>query len=476
MTHDSYVSALSGRYASDEMKHLWSDDYKFRSWRDMWIHLARAQQQLGLQITDDQITQMEAQVTNIDYVRIAALEKKKKHDVMAHVEGFGEVAPIARGIIHLGATSCDITDNVDLMQIKRSLNLLRLRLARVVTAALDFAFQHASLPILGLTHLQSAQPTTLGKRAAVWAYDLLLDLQALEELEENLPFRGIRGATGTQDSFLKLFDGDASKVKKLEELVMKACGFSRCVPVCGQTYTRKLDSRVVFTLADFGATASKIGNDIRLLQSRQEIEEPFEKDQVGSSAMAYKRNPMRCERVCALSRVLMGHVPTALQTHAVQWQERSLDDSAARRFFLPESFLLADAITLILRNVLEGLVVYPAVINRNLTAQLPFLTTEEILMAMVEAGADRQDCHERIRGHAQAASSRTKHEGADNDLLERIATDVYFAPVHSKLGDLLNPTRFVGRATEQVVEFTSLCEKTLEAYRDQRPERRELNV
>lgn len=467
MTHEFYESPLSGRYPSEEMKRIWSDDMKFQQWRRLWITLAHAQQQLGLSISDDQIREMEQNITNINYARAMQLESELKHDVMAHIRAFGEVAPGAAGIIHWGATSCDITDNAELIQIKDSLQLICVRLARAIAPLRDFAWEHHALPTLGFTHLQPAQLVTVGKRAAMWLQDLVLDLQALEALRDNLKFRGIKGATGTQDSFLKLFNGDHTKVAELNQLVTKASGFTRCFTITGQTYTRKQDTCIVQILASFGATAHKIGTDIRILQHRKEIEEPFDEKQVGSTAMAYKRNPMRSERMCGLGRQLINQAADALHTHATQALERSLDDSAARRFYLPESFLLADAICLLLHNVFSGLIVYPAIITRHLNAELPFMATEKILMAMVSKGASRQDCHEHIRQHAQAAGDLVKHEGADNDLMDRLRRDNYFAPVHDQLEELLDPSRFIGRAARQVEEFMPEVNALLEPYRDQ---------
>ncbi len=476
MSRDSYVSPLSGRYASNEMKKIWSDNNKFRHWRQLWILLAQAQQKLGLPIRDEQIREMQDNVNNIDYEMAQQLEKECRHDVVAHIHTFGHVAPQAQGIIHLGATSCYVTDNTDLIQMQQGLALLCQRLARCISRVRHFASRHAHMPTLGYTHLQAAQPTTVGKRAALWLQDLLMDLEALEAQRDGLKFLGVKGATGTQDSFLKLFEGSHTKVEQLDEMVTSAAGFSRRFVISGQTYTRKQDTRVIMALSDFGATAHKIGNDIRILQSKKEIEEPFEKGQVGSSAMAYKRNPMRSERVCSLGRELMGESTNALMTHALQWFERTLDDSAGRRRFLAESFLLADAIAIILQNVFEGLVVYPAVIRQHLQEEMPFMATEEIIMAMVAAGGDRQECHEKIRVHAQEAGNRVKQQGLGNDLLQRIAADAYFAPIHDQLDQLVDPARFIGRAPEQVKDFLIQCDQVLQPYKDMLGETSELSV
>ncbi len=477
MSRDSYTSPLSGRYPSKEMKYIWSDENKFRTWRRLWLSLAKAEKKLGLVITDEQIAQLEANVDNINYEAAAAYERRLRHDVMANILAYGDVAPLAKPIIHWGATSCYVTDNTDLIQIQNGLALLTTRIARVISRLCNFALQHCRLPTLAFTHFQPGQPTTVGKRACMWAQDLLLDLRAIEGLIETLQFRGVKGTTGTQDSFLKLFKGDHQTVKKLDELVATDCGFSKVFLICGQTYTRKQDSRVIFALSDFGATATKMCTDLRLLQNRKEIEEPFEPDQVGSTAMAYKRNPMRAERACSLARILISHAQNALQTHAQQWLERTLDDSAARRIFLADSFLLADSVALILQNVCEGLVVYPKVIERNLLSELPFMATEEIMMAMVEAGADRQECHERIRQHSQTAGKRVKQEGLDNNLLSVLAADTYFAPVHEQLSLVVDPSRFIGRAAEQTEEFVAQCRQALEPYSQERlAEKSELTV
>jgi len=476
MARDSYTSPLAGRYSSKEMKYVWSEENKFRLWRRLWFVLARAQQRLGLPITNEQLQQMEDNINNIDYEAAEKLEGKLRHDVVAHIHVYGAAAPLAKPIIHQGATSCYVTDNADLIQIKQSIELLRVRIARVISRLCGFAMEYRHLPTLGYTHLQPAQPTTVGKRATLWLNDLLRNLQNLERLDEDLRFRGVKGTTGTQDTFLKLFKGDHEAVKALDGLVTSAFRFTSCFSICGQSYTRQQDSEVVFPLSSFGATAIKMGNDMRLLQSFKEMEEPFAEEQIGSSAMAYKRNPMRMERACSLGRKLMKQVSLALETHSQQWLERTLDDSAIRRFVLPESFLLADSIAIILQNVCEGLVVYPNVIKRRLMEELPFMATEEIILAMVDAGADRQDCHKRIRDLAQAAGKRVKQDGLSNNLLEAIGADPYFTPVHNQLADVVDPSRFIGRAPEQVEEFAEVCRRALEPYSGQLAEKSEIGV
>ena len=454
--HATYVSPLCTRYASPTMRALWSDDRKFQTWRRLWIALAKAEHDLGLPVTSEQIAELEAHVTDIDYEMAAREEKKRRHDVMAHVHTYGHVAPKAAPIIHLGATSCYVTDNADLLAIRDGLDLLALSLAKGIDRLARFADQYKSLPTLGFTHFQAAQLTTVGKRACLWLQDLTMDLEAIERTRQELRFRGVKGTTGTQASFLTLFHGDHAKVEALDEAVTKAFGFNRRFLVTGQTYTRKQDADVLAVLASLGATLHRIGTDLRLLAHLKEIEEPFEKDQIGSSAMAYKRNPMRSERMCSLSRHLMVLVQDAYQTHAVQWMERTLDDSAVRRICIPEAFLAADACLGILQNVAEGLVVYPNVIRRRIDSELPFMATENLIMAMVEAGGDRQDVHEKIRVLSHEAATEVKQHGRDNDLIERVEQDAYFAPIHGQLAALLDPSTFTGRAPEQVDNFLTV--------------------
>ncbi|MFO0901480.1 MAG: adenylosuccinate lyase [Pirellulales bacterium] len=449
--HERYENPLISRYASDSMAKLFGDQRKFSTWRRLWVALAEAEQELGLPISDAQIAELRARVDDIDFAAAARHEKTLRHDVMAHVHTFGDVCPNARGIIHLGATSCYVTDNTDLILMREALQLVRDRLASVIRKLAKFARDYRDLPCLGFTHLQPAQPTTVGKRACLWAYDLVLDLDEVEHRIASLRARSVKGTTGTQASFLELFGGDHGKVRALESLVAKKLGFDATYAVTGQTYSRKVDSQIVDVLSGIAQSAHKLATDLRLLQSRKEIEEPFEKSQIGSSAMAYKRNPMRSERICALARFVISLQSSTANTLATQWMERTLDDSANRRLVLPQAFLGIDAILSILANVASGLVVYPKVIAKNLRDELPFMATENILMEAVAAGGDRQDLHERIRVHSQAAAQQVKQEGLANDLLERLAGDPAFAAAN--LTAALDPRAFVGRAPEQVDEF-----------------------
>lgn len=477
MAENRYRSPLSSRYASAEMSENFSADKKFQTWRRLWVELARAEQKLGLSVSDVQISAMEAKISEIDYDLAAHEEKKRRHDVMAHVHTFGVACPEAAGIIHWGATSCFVTDNTDLICLRDGIDLLLPKFARAIDRFARFAKEFRALPTLGFTHYQPAQLTTVGKRACLWIQDLLFDLRNVERARADLRFRGVKGTTGTQASFLTLFDGDHAKVKELDRLVTDAFGFERSYAVTGQTYSRKIDCDVLSVLGSFGATAHKIGTDLRLLANLKEVEEPFGKDQIGSSAMAYKRNPMRSERACSLARHLMALVADAQQTAAVQWLERTLDDSANRRLSLPEGFLTADAVLLILQNVAEGLVVYPQVIARRIRQELPFMATENIIMAMVKAGGDRQECHEKVRVLSHEAGAVVKQEGGDNDLIERIRADAYFAPLHSELEALLDPQSFIGRAPEQVDEFLSgEVEPALASYRGHLEGETELSV
>ncbi len=445
-----------------------SDEKKFQTWRRLWVSLARAEQKLGLEISDEQIAEMEAHVEQIDYEAAEREEAKTRHDVMAHVRTFAACAPQAAPIIHLGATSCFVGDNTDLICIRDGLDLLLPKLARVIDRLAGFAREYRALATLGFTHYQPAQLTTVGKRACLWLQDLLLDLKHLESLRQELRFRGVKGTTGTQASFLALFDGDHEKVEQLDQLVTAAWGFDRAYLVTGQTYSRKVDCDLVGALGSLGASAHKLSTDVRLLANLKEIEEPFARGQVGSSAMAYKRNPMRSERCCSLARHLMSLVANAQQTAAVQWFERTLDDSANRRLTLAESFLGADAVLILLQNICEGLVVYPRVIERRIAAELPFMATENVIMAMVKCGGDRQECHERIRTLSQEAAAQVKEHGLENDLLDRIRASDYFAPIHAELDAILDPNAFIGRAPQQVDRFlTEEVAPALERYRDQ---------
>ncbi|XP_058287777.1 adenylosuccinate lyase isoform X3 [Hylobates moloch] len=437
---DSYRSPLASRYASPEMCFVFSDRYKFQTWRQLWLWLAEAEQTLGLPITDEQIQEMKSNLDNIDFKMAAEEEKRLRHDVMAHVHTFGHCCPKAAGIIHLGATSCYVGDNTDLIILRNALDLLLPKLARVISRLADFAKERASLPTLGFTHFQPAQLTTVGKRCCLWIQDLCMDLQNLKRVRDDLRFRGVKGTTGTQ-------------AKQLDKMVTEKAGFKRAFIITGQTYTRKVDIEVLSVLASLGASVHKICTDIRLLANLKEMEEPFEKQQIGSSAMPYKRNPMRSERCCSLARHLMTLVMDPLQTASVQWFERTLDDSANRRICLAEAFLTADTILNTLQNISEGLVVYPKVIERRIRQELPFMATENIIMAMVKAGGSRQDCHEKIRVLSQQAASVVKQEGGDNDLIERIQADAYFSPIHSQLDRLLDPSSFTGRACQQVQRF-----------------------
>ena len=451
MTHDIYQNPLVSRYASSEMVALFSDDRKFRLWRKLWIALAEAQGELGLEINADQLGELRSNLDQIDYEKIAGYERKLRHDVMAHVHGYADLCPTARPIIHLGATSCFVTDNADLILFREALGLARDRLVAVIDLLARFAAGHRDLACLGFTHMQPAQPTTVGKRACLWAYDLVLDLEEIEHRMDRLRFRSTKGTTGTQASFLSLFDGDHKKVEQLEKIVAQKMGFESTYAVTGQTYPRKVDAQIIDVLGGIAASAHKAATDLRLLQHRKEIEEPFEKSQVGSSAMAYKRNPMRSERICALARFAMGLQASASQTLATQWMERTLDDSAIRRLVLPQAFLAIDAILKLYQNVTQGLVVYPQVISKRLAEELPFMATEEILMEGVRGGGDRQLLHEKIRSHSQDAARVVKEQGGDNDLLQRLSRDDSFANID--FNSLLDASRFVGRSPEQVDAF-----------------------
>ncbi|XP_072890055.1 adenylosuccinate lyase [Hemitrygon akajei] len=448
-----YRSPLVSRYSSPEMAFNFSEVKKFSTWRRLWLYLARGEKMLGLPITDEQLREMESNLDNIDFKMAAEEEKRLRHDVMAHVHTFGHCCPKAAAIIHLGATSCYVGDNTDLIVLRDGFDILLPKLARVVGRLADFAEQHAALPTLGFTHYQPAQLTTVGKRCCLWIQDLCMDLRNLERARNELRFRGVKGTTGTQASFLQLFEGDYSKVEELDRLVTEMAGFKQTYMVTGQTYSRKVDVDSLAVLSSLGATVHKICTDIRLLANLKEIEEPFEKEQIGSSAMPYKRNPMRSERCCSLARHLTTLILDPLQTASVQWFERTLDDSANRRICLPEAFLTADVILSTLQNITEGLVVYPKVIERHICQELPFMATENIIMAMVKAGGNRQDCHERIRVLSQQAAAVVKQEGGDNDLICRIKNDPYFSPIHEQLQALLDPKSFVGCAPQQVINF-----------------------
>ena len=451
MSHEIYENPLITRYASTEMASIWSAQKKHSTWRRLWIALAESQQELGLQITDEQLAEMKATVDDIDFELAAKFELERRHDVMAHVETWGTQCPNARPIIHLGATSCYVTDNSELLQIRESLLLTRRRLVQVIDQLAKFAAEYRDLPCLGFTHLQAAQPTTVGKRATLWCWDLLLDLEELEHRIDTMRFRGVKGTTGTQATFLSLFEGDHDKVEQLDRLVTQKMGFDSRHAVTGQTYSRKFDSQVMATLNGIGQSCHKAGSDIRILQHKKELEEPFGKKQIGSSAMAYKRNPMRSERMCALGRFAMSLQAGTDATMATQWMERTLDDSAIRRLGVPQAFLAIDACLILYRNITDGMVVYPKTIEKHLAEELPFMATEEILMAGVRAGGDRQDLHERIRVHSQDAAAQVKQQGLSNDLIDRLKGDSAFAGID--LERALDAQLYIGRAPQQVDSF-----------------------
>ena len=449
--YDTYENPLQTRYASPQMLQTFSPQFKFSTWRRLWLALAQAQAQLGLPIAAQQLRQMGQHLEDIDFDRAADYEKQFRHDVMAHVHTFADAAPAARPIIHLGATSAFVGDNTDLIQIRQALQLVRARLFRLIDLLGKFARQHRALPTLGYTHFQPAQLTTVGKRASLWCYDFVLDFHEVLHRLDTITFRSVKGTTGTQASFLALFHGDHNKVQRLESLVAKKMGFDKIAPVTGQTYTRKIDANVLATLSALAQSAHKLCNDIRLLAHLKQIEEPFEKDQIGSSAMAYKRNPMRAERATSLARLVISLADSPAQTAATQWFERTLDDSANKRLALPQAFLAVDAILIILANVVEGLVVYPKVIARAIAAELPFMATENIMMAAVNTGQDRQNIHEIIRQQSHAAAEQVKKFGRDNDLLDRLRHEPALAQVD--LDAVLDPALYIGRAPEQVDDF-----------------------
>ncbi|HHW47101.1 MAG TPA: adenylosuccinate lyase [Clostridiaceae bacterium] len=450
---NTYESPFSSRYASKEMQEIFSPDMKFKTWRKLWIALAEAQKELGLNITDEQINELKQYKDIINYDVAEEKEREVRHDVMAHVHAYGEQCPKARGIIHWGATSCYVGDNTDIILMTQALKLIRKKVITVIRKLTDFAVKYKDMPTLGFTHFQPAQPVTVGKRACLWIQDLLIDLEDLQYIISNMKLLGSKGTTGTQASFIELFDGDHEKVKKLDLLIAEKMGFSSVYPVSGQTYTRKLDSRVLNVLSGIAQSAHKFSNDIRLLQSLKEIEEPFEKKQIGSSAMAYKRNPMRCERIAALARYVIVNTLNPAITASTQWFERTLDDSANKRISVPEAFLAVDSILNIYINVAGGLVVYPKVIEKHLMDELPFIATENILMEAVKRGGDRQELHERIRIHSMEAAKKVKVEGEKNDLIERIASDSAFGLKLEEINSVLDPKNYIGRAPEQVEEF-----------------------
>jgi len=463
---DLYDNPLIGRYAGRRMARIFSPQTKVSTWRRLWVALAEAQRALGLNITEEQIASLRDQVETIDFDAAAAYERRFRHDVMAHIHALGDAAPAARPIIHLGATSCYVTDNGDLILMRAALQLVRDKTVAAIDAMASFADAWKDLPCLGYTHFQPAQLVTVGKRAMLWCHELVLDLAEIERRLADLKFLGVKGTTGTQASFLELFDGDDAKVDSLDRLVAQAFGFEATYPVSGQTYSRKIDAQVLGTLAGISESGHRFGTDLRLLAHEREIEEPFEAEQIGSSAMAYKRNPMRAERMCSLARFVLALAPAASQTAATQWLERTLDDSAIRRLMVPQSFLATDAILNLYLNIVPGLVVHQAVIARNVAGELPFMATENLLMAAVQAGGDRQDLHERIRVHALAAAERLRDGAADNDLIDRICQDPAFPRLDFER--VLDPRRFTGRCSRQVDEYV---EREIEAIRRRYPDR-----
>ena len=478
MVKDTYESPLSARYASKEMKYIFSPDKKFRTWRKLWIALAESEKELGLPITQEQIDELKAHADDINYEVAQEREKIVRHDVMSHVYAYGVQCPNAKGIIHLGATSCYVGDNTDIIIMTEGLKLIRNKLITVIRNLSKFADEYKALPTLAFTHFQPAQPTTVGKRATLWLQELLMDLEDVEYQLLKAKLLGSKGTTGTQASFLELFDGDHEKCKMLDHKIAEKMGYKACFPVSGQTYSRKLDSQFLNVLAGIAQSAAKFSNDIRLLQHLKEVEEPFEKNQIGSSAMAYKRNPMRSERIGSLSRYVMVDVLNGYFTTATQWFERTLDDSANKRLSIPEAFLAVDGILSLYANVADGLVVYPKVIEQRLRKELPFMATENIMMdAVKKRGADRQQLHEKIREHSMAASRVVKVEGGENDLLERIAADEAFGVTIEELEKILKPENYTGRAKEQTEDFLNECIKpVLEKYADVESDKPEINV
>ena len=450
---NTYETPLNSRYASKEMQYIFSPDRKFTTWRKLWVALAESEMELGLPITQAQVDELKAHIDDIDYDAARRHEERVRHDVMAHVHAYGDVCPNARGIIHLGATSCYVTDNADVLMLRDALKLIRTKVVETLRRLRTFALEYKGLPTLGFTHLQPAQLTTVGKRATLWMQDLLMDLNDIDYMLSQLKLLGNKGATGTQISFLALFNGDGDKVEELERRIAHKMGMEAVFPVSGQTYPRKLDSRVLNVLSGVAQSAYKFAQDLRILQSLKEVEEPFEKNQIGSSAMAYKRNPMRSERICALARHVMALTQDASMTASTQWFERTLDDSANRRLSLPEAFLSLDAVLELYANIASNMVVYPKIIARHIDENLPFMATENIMMEAVRLGGDRQEIHERIRVHSQAAAYRMKAEGLDNDLLERIAGDDAFKMERGMLNELLDAKKYTGRAEEQTEKF-----------------------
>ncbi|MCB6611363.1 adenylosuccinate lyase [[Clostridium] symbiosum] len=475
--YDRYVSPLSERYASKEMQYIFSPEKKFRTWRKLWIALAETEKELGLSITQEQIDELKAHQDEINFEVAKEREKQVRHDVMSHVYAYGVQCPKAKGIIHLGATSCYVGDNTDIIIMAEALSLVRKKLINVLDEMAKFAERYKAQPTLAFTHFQPAQPTTVGKRATLWMMELKLDLDDLDYLIHSLRLLGSKGTTGTQASFLELFDGDHTKCRKLDQMIAEKMGFEGCYPVSGQTYSRKIDSRVMSVLAGIAQSAHKFSNDIRLLQHLKEVEEPFEKNQIGSSAMAYKRNPMRSERMASLANYVMADMMNPMMVASTQWFERTLDDSANKRLSIPEGFLAIDGILDLYLNVVDGLVVYPKVIEKRLMSELPFMATENIMMDAVKAGGDRQELHEKIRTLSMEAGRNVKEQGLDNNLLELIAADPAFNLTIEELKQAMDPSRYTGRAKEQVEEFLEeVIQPVLDANKEELGVKAEINV
>ena len=478
--HDRYISPFSTRYASDEMQYIFSDDNKFRTWRRLWVALARAEMKQGLtNITPEMVAELEAHVDDINYEVAIEREKLVRHDVMSHVYAYGQQCPKAAGIIHLGATSCYVGDNTDIIVMRQGLELVRKKLIGVLAKLAKFAEEYKDMPCMAYTHCQPAQPTTVGKRATLWANELVMDLNEIDHRLATLQLRGVKGTTGTQASFMELFKGDADKIRAVDASIAKEMGFApdAVIPVSGQTYSRKVDAFILNALAGIGQSCMKFATDLRLLANFKEMEEPFEKNQIGSSAMPYKRNPMRCERICALSRYLMVDVLNPAITAGTQWFERTLDDSANKRIAMAEGFLAADAILNILLNVSDGLVVYPKVVRARVMAELPFMASENIMMKAVKKGGDRQELHERLREHAVAAAAVVKQEGKPNDMIARVEADAAFGLTREEIEAELSPEAFTGRSAEQVTEFLrDVIQPVLDANAEDVGQHVELNV
>ena len=474
---DTYNSPLNTRYASKEMSYIFSEEMKFKTWRKLWVALAEGEQELGLNITDEQIKELRDNIENIDYELAAAREKEVRHDVMSHVYAYGVVAPSAKGIIHLGATSCYVGDNTDLLIMRDALILIRKKVINVLDQLSKFALKYKDVPTLGFTHLQPAQLTTVGKRATLWMQELLMDLENLDFAIDKMKFRGVKGTTGTQASFMSLFNNDEEKVKELDKIVCKKMGFEKAYPVTGQTYSRKLDSIILNTLSEVAQSAYKFSNDMRLLQNMKEMEEPFEKHQIGSSAMAYKRNPMRSERISALSRYIIVNSLNPAITAATQWFERTLDDSANKRISVAEGFLALDGVLNLYINITSNMVVYEKVIAAHVNSELPFMATENIMMEAVKRGGDRQELHEKIRVHSLAAARQVKEFGEKNDLIERILADESFGLSREEILSIIDPSKFTGRASGQVVDFMDeYIKPVLDAHKNELGEQVEITV